>query len=68
MNSIHRIGVVVSTVATVATIAGALAVQGYATAEQAAAHSASLVAAVPVQPQVIHVIVPSQDDDGGLDR
>ncbi len=40
MNSIHRVGLTVATLATVVTLAGALVVQGYVAAEQAAAQAA----------------------------
>jgi uncharacterized protein (UPF0333 family) len=82
MNSIHRVGVMVASMVTVATIAGAFVVQGYVTAEQAAAAATtasrgpqiiyvaalpSAATAAPVQPQVIHVVVPGNGDDGGSD-
>ena len=40
MNSIHRVGLTVATLATVVTLAGTLVVQGYVAAEQAAAQAA----------------------------
>ena len=39
MNSIHRAGAAIATVAAIVTVAAALFVQGYATAEQTAAQS-----------------------------
>ena len=55
MNSIHRIGVMVASVATVATIAGALVVQGYVTAEQAASQAAAAATTASHAPQIIYV-------------
>jgi hypothetical protein len=46
MNSIHRVGLTIASVATVATIAGAFVMQGYVAAQQAAAQTA---AAAPAQ-------------------
>ncbi len=40
MNSIHRVGLTVASLVTVVTVAGALVVQGYVAAEQAAAQGA----------------------------
>jgi hypothetical protein len=46
MNSIHRVGLTIATLATVATVAGSLVVQGYVSAEQAAAQAAAAPATV----------------------
>jgi hypothetical protein len=46
MNSIHRVGLTIATLATVATVAGSLVVQGYVSAEQAAAQAAAPPATV----------------------
>jgi hypothetical protein len=70
MNSIHRLGVTIAGVATIATVAGAFVVQGYAAAQQTTSQATAtigtpaataslgpeIVYVNPVQsPQVIHV-------------
>jgi len=97
VNSIHRMGVLIASLATAVVVAGSFVAQGYAAGQQAQAQSAALAgggaatlapmtiyvspASTPStvqvtpnnppaqQPQVIHVIVPSQGgDDGGSDH
>ena len=46
MNSIHRVGVTVAGLATVATIAGAFVAQGYLSAQQTAAQASAQAAAL----------------------
>lgn len=58
MNSIHRIGVTIAGLATVATLAGAFVVQGYVAAQQAEAQAtaqATVQATASPAPQVIYV-------------
>lgn len=56
MNSVHRVGVAIAGVITLATIAGSLLLQGYLSAESAHVQSpAAEVAAVAVSPQIIYV-------------
>ena len=53
MNSIHRIGVTIAGLATVATVAGAFVVQGYVAGEQAA--QAVAQATAPLTPRLVYV-------------
>ena len=56
MNSVHRVGVAIAGIITLATIAGSLLLQGYLSAESAHLQSpAADVAAVAVSPQIIYV-------------
>ena len=58
MNSIHRLGLTIASVATVATVAGAFVVQGYVSAEQAAAQANAQVAdqaAAALTPQIVYI-------------
>lgn len=59
MNSIHRIGVGIATVATVATVAGALVAQGYTAAMQArvptADASATAGPTATLGPEIVYV-------------
>jgi hypothetical protein len=50
MNSIHRLGVGIAALVTVATVAGALFIQGYSTAQQAAVQASSQSAGVSAPP------------------
>lgn len=57
MNSIHRLGAAIATLAAVVTVAGALFVQGYSTAQQAAA-AATHAASSPTStlgPEIVYV-------------
>jgi len=104
MKSIHRVGLTIASLVSMALVSGVFVVQGYVAGEQTAAQAAvppAAVATVPAslaplivyvnpapttppataavpavaalpavpaqQPQVIHVIVPSNGDDGGSD-
>lgn len=63
MNSIHRLGVGIATLATLATVAGAFVVQGYTTAQQASAQTATatMAASATLGPEIVYVNpVPSQ--------
>jgi hypothetical protein len=59
MNSIHRLGAAIATLAAVATVAGSLFVQGYSTAQQAvAAAAATNAASSPTStlgPEIVYV-------------
>jgi predicted lipid-binding transport protein (Tim44 family) len=56
VNSVHRVGVAIAGIITLATIAGSLLLQGFLSAENAYVQSpAADVAAVAVSPQIIYV-------------
>lgn len=58
MSSIHRLGLAIASVVTVAAVAGTFVVQGYVTAEQAAAQAATQAAmqsTSALAPQIIYV-------------
>lgn len=59
MNSIHRLGVGIATLAILATVAGAFVVQGYTTAQQASAQTATATATMgpsaTLGPEIVYV-------------
>jgi hypothetical protein len=59
MNSMHRLGVTIAGIATVATVAGAFVAQGYVAAQQTTIHatatSPALVAMAPLAPEIVYV-------------
>lgn len=60
MNSIHRVGVAFASLATLTVLAGVFAVQGYMTAQAAAAAQTALTAEAPASPTAEPTVNPTE--------